>query len=362
MKVAQFPDYRKDNPYQQLLANALAKLGVEVSFPQGYRRGLPFSRALTGAYRVDVLHLHWLTPYLKGKSYPTKAAYALKLLLDLRLAKARGVRLVWTIHNLVSHETTTPKLEIWLSRRLAALADALIVHSEGAKAAVIDQFNVTTEKITIIPHGDFADVYGEKMPRDEARRRLGLDLQAPVFLFFGMIRPYKGVEKLLEIWKQTPSLHQTAALVIAGDARDPDLARSISLATAGNPSIYLHMRFIPDDEVPVLFSAADYAVLPFTNSLTSGSIALAQTFSIPIIAPLLEATEMTELETGAHLYDTSCPDGLAKALRSASSIVKGGGKYQRSTGGNRRLGWTYQAAETYLIYENINKPGLPGRP
>jgi beta-1,4-mannosyltransferase len=317
MKVAQFPDYRTDNPYQQLLADALNKTGVEISFPQGYRRGLPFSRALAGAHRVDVLHLHWLTPYLRGKNYPGNVVYALKLLLDLRLVKARGVSLVWTVHNLVSHESTTPKLEIWLSRRLAALADALIVHSEPAKEAVINQFNVRAEKITIIPHGDFADAYGEKVPRSEARRRLAIDPQVPVFLFFGMIRPYKGVENLLKTWKQTPSLHQRALLVIAGDARDPNLATSVSLTAADNHNVHLHMKFIPDDDVPMFFGAADYVVLPFTQSLTSGSLALAQTYSVPVVAAMTEGTAKSGLKDGSLLFELNAPDGLATALTRA---------------------------------------------
>jgi glycosyltransferase involved in cell wall biosynthesis len=354
MKVAQFPDYRKDNPYQQLLADALIKLGVEVTFPQGYRRGLPFSRALARPHRVDVLHLHWLTPYLRGNSYPGKVAYSLKLLLDLQLVKARGVSLVWTVHNLVSHETTTPKLEIWLSRRLAALADALIVHSEHAKAAVIDHFIVSADKIKIIPHGDFADAYGEKVPRSEARRRLAMDPQLPIFLFFGMIRPYKGVEQLLKIWKQTPSVHQRALLVIAGEAREPGLANSISILTIGNPNVHLHMRYVSDIEVPLFFGAADYAVLPFTKSLTSGTVALAHTFSVPIIAPRLEATYATELENGECLYDSNDPDGLAKALKNALSTMKERSAYTRPAGKCLKIGWAKQALMTHSTYNSIS--------
>jgi glycosyltransferase involved in cell wall biosynthesis len=352
MKVAQFPDYRKDNPYQQLLANALAKLGVEVSFPQGYRRGLPFSRALTGAYRVDVLHLHWLTPYLKGKSYPTKAAYALKLLLDLRLAKARGVRLVWTIHNLVSHETTTPKLEIWLSRRLAALADGLIVHSEGAMAAVTKQFKVCAEKIAIIPHGDFADAYGKKMPRAEARQRLGLDQQIPVFLFFGMIRPYKGVESLLKVWKQTYLLHQRGVLIIAGDARDPVLAQSVSLAAADIPNVHLHMRFIPDDEVPVFFSAADYAVFPFTKSLTSGSFALARTYSVPVVAAKTEGAVADGANAGSFFFELNNTHALVSAMKSALEFFSSCQSAPRDAPSDCKWDWTRIACLHQEVYRD----------
>lgn len=357
MKVAQFPDYRKDNPYQQLLANALAKHGVEVLFPQGYRRGLPFSRALAGLPDVDVLHLHWLTPYLRGQSYPAKVAYALKLLVDLRLAKARGVRLVWTVHNIVSHETTVPNLEIWLTRRMVALVDALIVHSEGARLAVMEQFKVSAEKIAIIAHGDFADAYGEKVPRAEARQRLGIDLQLPVFLFFGMIRPYKGVEQLLEIWNKSPTVHQSALLVIAGDARDSVLANSITLAASSTPNVHLHMRYVANSEVPLFFGIADFVVLPFKRSLTSGTIALAQTFSIPIIAPRIEATRIPDLLPLAHLYDATDPCGLANALFGAISTFQEGGSPTRPPGNHPKAGWSELALSTLAVYQVMPKSG-----
>lgn len=352
MKVAQFPDYRNDNPYQQLLVKALAELGVEVLFPQGYRRGLPFSRALAAQSRVNVLHLHWLTPYLKGQSFSAKAVYALKLLLDLWLVKARGVRLVWTVHNLVSHETRTPKLEIWLSRRLAALADALIVHSEGAKDAVTEQFKVGPDKIAIIPHGDFGDAYGEKVPRADARQRLGLDPQIPVVLFFGMIRPYKGVEQLLDTWRQTPSLNQNAILVIAGDARDRELAKSISVAASGNPNVHLQMRFIPDDEVPVFFGAADCAVLPFTQSLTSGSLALAQTYSVPVVAARTEGTTAARSKAGSYCFDTNDAHGLASAMKTALEDLSSGRSAPCEVDTGCEQGWTSIARLHQAVYRD----------
>jgi len=352
VKVAQFPDYRKDNPYQQLLANALAKLGVEVVFPQGYRRGLPFSRSLAGENGVEVLHLHWLTPYLKGESYPAKVVYGLKFLLDLKIVKARDVRIIWTIHNLVSHETTTPKLEIWLSRRLAALADAVIVHSEGAKVAVMEQFKLSAGKFVISPHGNFGDAYGEKVPRAESRQRLGLDQQIPVFLFFGMIRPYKGVEALLRVWKQTPPLHQHAVLIIAGDARDPNLAKSVSLAASDNLNVHLHMRFIPEDEVPVFFGAADYVVLPFTQSLTSGSLALAQTYSVPVVAAMTEGTAATGAKAGGYFFESNDVHGLASAMKTALEDLSSCRSALRDAPSDCELDWTTIACLHRVVYRD----------
>lgn len=317
MRAFHFPDYRGDNPYQQLLAEALGALGVEVQFPYAHRRGLPLSRAISSGADNDILHLHWLNAYLIGQSLPVKIFYALRLLFDIWLVRLRGVRFVWTVHNLVSHETTTPGLELWVSRKLAKLADALIVHSEAAKLAVVEQFHARPDKVIITSHGDYGGVYGEKVPRVEARQRLGLSVQKPVFLFFGLIRPYKGVESLLRIWRENAALHDNAELIIAGDARDPELAQAIRTASSDNPNVHLRMEFVPNEEIPVYFGAADFAVFPFTKSLTSGSLALAKTYSVPVVAALTEGTGPTGSTDGSYSFQPGDEADLLSAMLAA---------------------------------------------
>lgn len=317
MRIVQLPDYRKDNPYQHLLADALSEQGIETIFPIGYRRGFPFSRGLLAMKGIDVLHLHWLTPYLKGATSAVKSLYAAKLLFDCLLVKARGIRLVWTVHNLISHDTTTPRLEKHLSRLMAQLANRLIVHSEDARETVAQQFRVALEKITVIPHGSYAEAYGPPVQRLEARARLGLDPLRPVFLFFGMIRPYKGVAELLEAWRSAPDLHEHALLIIAGDARDSVLATTIHNIADKAPNVQLHMRFIGDEEIPLFFGAADWLVLPFTQSLTSGTAILAQAYGIPLVASNVEGLQTGFGECANETFEAGNRDALRNALARA---------------------------------------------
>ena len=73
IQVLMVPDNLQDNPYQKLLANSLTLEGVEVKFPQGYRRVLPLFRAIaTQPQPIDILHLHWLNPYVKGRNWLVK--------------------------------------------------------------------------------------------------------------------------------------------------------------------------------------------------------------------------------------------------------------------------------------------------
>lgn len=282
------PDYRRDNPYQSLLAKALKNCGARVSFPRGYRRVLPLRRMLgqDGPY-PEILHLHWLAPYLKGRSAAMKMIYAAKLILDVLLVRRAGVRLVWTVHNFVDHEQTHPGIELWCRRRLAQLTDAIVVHSDRAKEHVGESYNALAGKIAVMPHGHYRNVYGPSIASAEARKSLDLPQEGCVFLFFGMIRPYKGVLKLLSSWAETPELRGRHTLVVAGEALDPGYRDKVRAAAETVPGVRLRLGRVPDDRVAIFLSAADALVVPSKNVLTSGSAILAESYGKSTIAPKL---------------------------------------------------------------------------
>lgn len=311
IRVATFPDWRRDNPYQRLLAEALAPLGVKATFPRGYRRGLPLSRQVLKQPRPDVLHLHWPTPYLRSGRTALRAAYCLRTLGDVALVRRAGIPVVWTVHNLVTHDTPTPRLERWFSARLARLADRLIVHSEAAANEVVAVLGATQDKIAVIPHGSFSPAYGPAPLRAEARAALDLPMDVPVALFFGMIRPYKGVLNLLRAWAALGELRGDAFLVIAGDAPDPDHTAEIRRLAEESSGVRLDLRRIPDAEVPILMAAADLLVLPFESSLTSGTVRLAQDYGRPVVVPRVPGAADA---SSAIMAESTDPDALGAAI------------------------------------------------
>lgn len=316
MRVAVLPDWRKSNPYQRLLAEALEAQGVACFFPQGYRRGLPISRALLPKPRPDVLHLHWPTPYLRDPRLFWRGLYSARTIADLAIVRVAGIPIVWTVHNLITHDAKSPKLEWWFSRRLARQVDSLIVHSEAARDAVVKELGVAPEKTSVIPHGPLADAYGAAPDRNEARDALGLPRDVPVALFFGMIRPYKGVPELLRAWDALGARRGDAVLRIVGSALDPQYAAQIADLAAEIPSVQVDLRFVPDEEVPVQMAAADLLVLPFAQSLTSGSVHLAQDYGLPVLASRLPGTAGLPNVT---YVDGTAPDVLGKGIMAALS-------------------------------------------
>ena len=136
---------------------------------------------------VHILHLHWLSPYLKGNNAFKYAAYAIKLLADLALVRSRGIRVVWTIHNAMPHEANHPAIERWLRRRIANLADANIVTRRRLCAKSESELAVGLNKTVIIPHGHYRDVYNPAMDRTAALRELGIPANTRVALYFGTL-------------------------------------------------------------------------------------------------------------------------------------------------------------------------------
>lgn len=318
IRVYAMPDGRAINPYQKLLADALAPLGAVVTHPKGYRRVLPLARAVLDGEWPDVLHLHWPNMYLRSEQPVIRTAYCIRILADVALVRSRGIPVVWTLHNLVTHDTATPGLELWFGRRLAAQVDHIIAHSDGAKREAVAQFKISPDKITVVPHGRYGTVYGAPVDRVTARARLGMPAASPMALFFGTVRPYKGVLQLLEAWPRVSAERGDAVLRIAGYAADPDYQKAVERCAEGQPSVVLTLNYVPDKDVATLLSAADILVLPYKDSLTSGTLALATTYDVPVVTPKYEGT--AGMTRGVFARSTA-PEDLSDAMSEALAMA-----------------------------------------
>jgi glycosyltransferase involved in cell wall biosynthesis len=164
----------------------------------------------------------------------------------------------------------------------------------------------------VIPHGSFSPAYPPAPGRQEARRLLDLPETARVLLCFGQIRPYKGIEELCLAFAEAPA---GVRLVIAGRARDAALARRLEALARTDARIDLQLGHVPDARVPVLFAAADWAVLPYRRITTSGALILALSFGVPAIVP--DVPELLAV-AGAPALETFAADAdLVPAIRRA---------------------------------------------
>jgi glycosyltransferase involved in cell wall biosynthesis len=153
--------------------------------------------------------------------------------------------------------------------------DGVITLSEPVSEALMEWSPVTL----------FHPLY-DHLPRgprkDEARRQLGLGKEDVVHLFFGLIRPYKGLSVLLEALKELPENHK---LVVAGECYGSWDPYAELIHQGGLESrVLVHNEFIDDDLVPIYFSAADTAVLPYTQASQSGVTAMALHHEVRVVA------------------------------------------------------------------------------
>jgi glycosyltransferase involved in cell wall biosynthesis len=349
MRVLMMPDYRSDNPYQQLLADELRKLGAEVAFPVGYRRYFPLWRAWRSRTGFRVLHIHWLNPYLGGNSLLAQSVFAVRTLIDLTLIRLCRGSVVWTIHNRVSHESRWPRIERWLQRRVASSAEALIVHSSAALKELREDMSLPAGKVSVIPHGHYRCVYGPPIDARTARISLGLPELGRIYLCFGMLRPYKGIERLIGEWQSAQSPNSGDVLVIAGKALDDDFLSDLKALEKACDSVRIRDGFVPVSEVPIYFSAADLVVLPFSRILTSGSLLLAMSYSKPVIAPAFETIKEVLGDADDLLYDPDDALALRRSLE-RSHLLPLGLLQQKTEMACDRLGWPSIAQMTLDAY------------
>jgi glycosyltransferase involved in cell wall biosynthesis len=306
-------------PYDHALATALARRGADVELvtsrfvhgpaptPDGYRVREDFYRLATrlGAdaprrrralkllehgpdmlrYRrhapaADVRHYQWL---------PLER-------LDLRLLPPDRPR-VLTMHNVIRRER--PSLA--LARRLADRMDAVIVHTRhGAEL-------LGRDRVQVIPHGAFEHL--TRQPDERPLPRELADVEGPVVLCFGLIRPYKGVDVLVEAFQDV----QGAELWVVGRPLGVSMERLRRLAPPGR--VRFVERYVNDPEQASFFRRAHLLVLPHRSVDVSGVLFAGLAFGkAMVLSDVGGFREVVEDHGAGRLVPPGDPDALAATI------------------------------------------------
>jgi glycosyltransferase involved in cell wall biosynthesis len=256
-----------------------AKLAQEVPDMARYARG--------AARAADVVHFQWLTVQQ----------------VDVHLLP-RGRPLVLTAHDVLPREPRRGQLAA--QRRLYDRVDAVVVHSEHGRARLVSALGIDAAKVRVIAHGAF-----EHLTRVAGEQPLPDPLQAvrkPVVLCFGLLRPYKGIDVLLDAWR---AADLDAELWIVGMAR-MDVA---PLRAAAPASVRWVTRFVPDEEVAAYFRRADLVVLPYREIDQSGVLFTALAFGRPLLLTAVGGFPEVAGHGAAALVAPGDPPALAQQLR-----------------------------------------------
>lgn len=235
-----------------------------------------YRTALTG--RWDVLHVHWPENLLRHRSRPRRALRAvLFALVLLRIRWSRPV-VVRTAHNIAPHEGDS-SVERSL---LAALDRAVTWH-----VRLVEETPLRPGAAAVtIPHGHYRAELGTPAPPTDDRS----------LLFFGYLRPYKGVDALLTAFAAVPDAD--VRLVVAGEPASADMRSLVAEAAAADPRVTGRLGFAADDELAALVRASAVVVLPYREIHNSGVVFAALSLGRPVLVPENAVTAALREEIG----------------------------------------------------------------
>ena len=269
LRILALPAFRKSdaNPALSLLATHIRQQGVLVDDWTPWR-------ALVE--RADLWHLHFPDMIVNCRNLAKAMAGMGAFAAALVLARWRGTRILWTVHDLGSHDRFNPWLEDLFWRFLVPRVDAYVCFDASARPMILERFPLLRDRPCYVSDlGGFDGAYPTPPSRAEARRALGLSPDAVVLLHFGLIRRYKNVPHLLGVVRALAD--PAIVLTIAGRPFAPGIERNLRAIVGEVPNVQLLLRWIPPDEVSRLFAACDLVVLPYSRTLNSGVARLAMT-------------------------------------------------------------------------------------
>jgi beta-1,4-mannosyltransferase len=309
------------NPYQALSYGSFGEHGLAVT-PVTDPWSFDSLTVMGGQTEGVIVHLHWLSVVLAdARSAAEAAEKSAAFLAKMSGFRAKGGKIVWTVHNMVSHDARFLEEELRLQQAVADEADLIHVMTEDTPELVAQHLRLDPDKTICVPHPGYQGAYPDVVPHDHARLALGLDPDETVYLAFGAIKAYKGIERLVEGFNVL--LERSSAprrLIIAGgadsDRQTAELVRQLRM----HPYVLVDDTKVPSDKAQYLLRAADLMVLPHVRALNSGGALLGPTFGLPVVAssvgvlPGLLGPEIAEFIQG----DT--PEDIADALERADRL------------------------------------------
>lgn len=274
------------NPYQALLYRRFAGSGIAVApilRPEKFRGLLDFQRMASST----TLHLHWNSWMTLGAAEEDRArSVGLGMAGRLERLRDRGVNVIWTVHNVYPHDAVHVDVELEIQQRVADAANIVHVMSSSTVDAMDAYVKLDRRKILVAPHPSYKGAYVDVVTREEARAMLGLGPDEVVFLMFGALKSYKGLDRLLNavdiMSAEAPEL-RFRVLVAGGADNDPGVREFVNRALV-HPNVLIESNKIPNDRAQYFLRAADIGLVNYERTLNSGAALLYGTFDLPVVA------------------------------------------------------------------------------
>lgn len=242
-----------------------------------------------------IICVHWSTT-LYGSKYVLKSVILLVMnFLSLAVLKvAYRFKIVWVVHNNNAHDYPNRRIDALGRWLLRAHADVLVAQQEKTRDILCAQY--PQKKVVYIPHCNFTALYpSPTINKKEARRRFGFADNDIVLISLGVIRPYKKIELFIDAFRVLDPLHDSRLKLWITGKPDGDYLPLLIKQASGLSNVRIDAGFVSDEELSAYARCADYAVFYFDESeLTSGSLLLALSLGLPVIARDIAGAEILE--------------------------------------------------------------------
>ena len=293
MKICIKPHDSSDNKYISIIKECLKNAGNEIVENDKIRRLIDKS---------DIFYFNWVEN-LKNENLLKCLLSLIQKIVMVNIIKLKNKKIIWVMHNKVSHETISYKLSLFSTKYFAKKSDKIIIHSHESKEVLKNLLDekYNDDKIFYLPHPHYINVY--KKNEDNLRKKLRIEEDDLVYCFIGQIRPYKNIDILIDSFNDT--CMSNTKLIIAGKPYSEEYKEEIISKINGNKNIISIFEFIKDDELVNLINTSNVVVLPYDkkSSLNSGSVFLAFSNKKTILIPTIGTVRDFEDQDMLFSYD-----------------------------------------------------------
>jgi glycosyltransferase involved in cell wall biosynthesis len=276
----------------------------------------------------------------------------------IRLMQKIGCHVVFTAHNPFPHEEKPSSVKRF--SRIHNQVDHIIALTNFTRSEIIKYSGLSNEKITIIPHGDFACLHSQ-YPENKclAEEILTKAKGRRVISFLGIIRPYKGLEYFIRAIPLIKSLKRDTFFLIAGSARFANQKQLEDLISQYSTpeDCYVNFCYFPISDMKAYLSVTDVLVQPYISASQSGNTAMAYSEGIPLVSTNVGGlAEMIANSRTGYVVPPKDPQAIANAVKKCFEEDN----YVRMSKNARQFvmekyNWDNIAAQTLTVYKNVIK-------
>ncbi|MCK5118286.1 MAG: glycosyltransferase [Candidatus Latescibacteria bacterium] len=302
--VKQYPKFLFPGKAQNDPSRMVLSLDIKpVLTPYNPFTWVPAARKIA-AWKPDILILKYWIPFF---------APAFGVIVRL-LKRFTRIQIVYIIDNIEFHEKWP--LADWWTKFALAKADTLITMSDSVtQSACALLVNFAPDRITKLRHPNYDFYTHSENDLTEFKKQLHIT-DEPVILFFGYIKPYKGLDILLEAMPNILTELPNAKLLVAGEVYGDERMYTDRIEKGHlRENVIFHNRFIDNEQVGRYFRASDVVVLPYRSATQSGITQLAFSFDTPVISTDVGGlSEAVKEDENGFLVEPESSGALARAV------------------------------------------------